>query len=92
MEYFALIYFLADDYLSRRGVLRDGHLQLRERSPWQRRLVLAGAFSDPADSALLIFHVKDKAVIESFIQNDPYVKNGLVTRWEIRPWSVAVGR
>jgi hypothetical protein len=30
-------------------------------------------------------------VIEQFVANDPYVKNGLVTRWRIRPWTTVVG-
>ncbi len=91
MEYFALIYSLVDDYLERRAALRDKHLSLAKEANSRGELILAGAFSGPADRALLIFRVKDKAVIEEFIRKDPYVNNGLVTRWEIRPWSVVIG-
>jgi uncharacterized protein YciI len=28
---------------------------------------------------------------ESFAASDPYVVNGLVTRWTVRPWTVVVG-
>jgi len=91
MEYFALIYYLVDDYLSRRTVFREIHLHLAREANSRGELVLAGAFSNPADRALLVFRVENKSVIEEFIRKDPYVENGLVTRWEIRPWSVVIG-
>jgi uncharacterized protein len=53
--------------------------------------VLGGAMADPVDQALLIFRVADVSIIEEFIRRDPYVTNGLVSRWEIRPWTVVVG-
>jgi uncharacterized protein YciI len=54
-------------------------------------IVLAGAFADPPDKALLIFDVDDRSAPEDFAKNDPYVLNGLVKRWEVRAWSVVVG-
>jgi len=33
-----------------------------------------------------------RAVVEDFVRDDPYVTNGLVTRWEIRPWAVVIGQ
>jgi len=92
MNYYVLIYHLVGDYLSRRGVYREEHLRLANDASRRGDLLLAGAFSDPADRALLIFHVKDKAIVEEFIRYDPYVINGLVTRWEIRPWTVVIGK
>ncbi len=91
MKYFALIYYVVDDYLTRRGAYREEHLRLVQEAHKHGELVLAGAFSDPADRALLVFRSSDASVIEKFIQKDPYVVNKLVTRWEIRPWSVVVG-
>lgn len=91
MNYYALIYYVVDDYISRRSSYRDEHLRLAREANHRGELVLAGAFSDPADRALLVFRTSDKSVIEGFIKQDPYVINGLVTRWEIRPWTVVVG-
>ena len=91
MEHYALIYYLVDDYLSRRTVFREKHLHLAKEANSRGELVLAGAFSSPEDRALLVFRVKNKSVIEEFIRKDPYIENGLVTRWEIRPWSVVIG-
>jgi uncharacterized protein YciI len=91
MNYYALIYHLVDDYITRRAQYREEHLGLAKKANQNGELILAGAFSDPPDSALLIFRVTDKSVIEEFVRNDPYVINGLVTRWEIRQWTVVIG-
>jgi len=29
---------------------------------------------------------------EEFAKNDPYVKNGIVDSWEVRPWMTVVGK
>ncbi len=91
IKYYALIYYLVNDYISRRAAFREEHLRLAAEANHRGDLLLAGAFSDPADRALLVFHVMETSIIEDFIRKDPYVKNGLVTRWEIRPWSVVIG-
>jgi len=90
MNYHALIYHLADDYMTRRTQYREVHLNLAKELNEQNKLILGGAFSDPPDTALLIFKVDDKSVIEDFVNKDPYVKNGLVEKWEIRQWTVVI--
>ena len=90
MNYYALIYYLVDDYISRRAEFREEHLKLANKADKRGELILAGAFSEPADKALLIFRADEKSVIEKFVENDPYVKNGLVTKWEIRLWTVVI--
>ena len=91
MNYYALIYYLIDDYISRRTQFRDTHLKMAKEANDRGELILAGAFSEPTDKALLVFKIPDKSVIEDFVTNDPYVKNGLVTKWEIRKWTVVIG-
>jgi uncharacterized protein YciI len=80
-----------DDYISRRSLYRDAHLRLAQEAHQRGELLLGGAFSDPTDQALLVFRAADKSVVEDFARHDPYVLNGLVTRWEIRPWAVVIG-
>ncbi|HEY1468838.1 MAG TPA: YciI-like protein [Candidatus Acidoferrum sp.] len=91
MPYFAVFYDVVDDFVARRAAFRQEHLRGVSESYARGELVLAGALADPADAALLIFHAHDKGVVESFIRNDPYVINGLVKKWEIRPWNVVSG-
>jgi len=86
-----LFYDVVPDYLERRGQYRDEHLGLVRDAHARGQLVLAGAYAEPADGAALVWHTADTAPIERFVASDPYVKNGLVTRWRIRPWTVVIG-
>lgn len=85
-----LEYTLADDYLERRTAFRDQHLALIEEAHGRGELLLAGALPDPYDRALLVWTAEREAA-EKFVQDDPYVREGLVTSWTIRPWNVVVG-
>jgi len=89
--HFALIYELVDDYLERRGALREEHLALAKAASERGELLLGGAFAEPADRALLVWAADDVAVVRRFVDTDPYVANGLVRSWDIRPWTVVVG-
>jgi uncharacterized protein YciI len=91
MPYYTLFYHLVDDYLTRRPLYREEHLRLAREAHERGELFLGGALADPADQALLVFRVRDRSVAEAFARNDPYVLNGLVTRWEVRPWTVVIG-
>ena len=91
MPYFALFYETVDDYAARRGEFRAIHLELAREAHARGELLLAGALADPLDRALLVFRVADRATVEAFAQRDPYVANGLVRRWEVRPWTVVIG-
>ncbi len=91
MNYYALFYYVVDDFVARRGEYREEHLRLVREAHRRGELLLAGALSDPADRALLVFRAADRSVAEDFARNDPYVKRGLVTRWEVRPWAVVIG-
>lgn len=92
MNYYALIYETVDDYVARRAEFRELHLRIAREAREQGDLVLGGAFDDPVDSALLVFRVVDKSKVEDFARKDPYVVNGLVKKWHIRPWKVVVGQ
>lgn len=91
MKYYALFYHVVDDFVARRAPYREQHLRLAREAHRRGELLLAGALSDPADRALLAFRASDSSVVEDFVRNDPYVTNGLVTRWEVRSWAVVIG-
>jgi hypothetical protein len=91
MKYFALIYYVVDGFVSRRTAFREEHLQLVGKANRRGELLLAGALGDPVDRALLVFRTQDRSIAEDFARNDPYVINGLVTRWEVQPWAVVIG-
>jgi uncharacterized protein YciI len=91
MKYFALFYDVVDDFPSRRSAHRDDHLRLAREAHRRGELLLAGALTEPADRALLVFRAADRSTVEYFARNDPYVTSGLVTRWEVRSWAVVIG-
>jgi uncharacterized protein YciI len=91
MSYYAVIYHVVDDYVARRAQFRAAHLEQAQAATERGELLLGGAFADPVDGALLVFRAPDRAAVEEFVRNDPYVVNGLVTGWEIRNWTVVVG-
>lgn len=91
MKYIALLYHVVDDYISRRAQFREEHLRLADEAAARGELILGGAFSDPYDTALLVFRVADTMIIERFVHNDPYFINGLVLSYEVREWNVVTG-
>jgi uncharacterized protein YciI len=90
MAYFALQYDVVPDHLTRRTPFRDAHLALAREAEARGELVMAGALADPL-GALLIFTADDDTCVRAFVSADPYVTEGLVTRWQIRPWAVVLG-
>lgn len=91
MPHFLLGYDLAPDYLDRRAQFRDAHLALAWAAADRGELLLGGATGDPVDGALLLFTGDTPAAAEAFARADPYVANGLVTDWRVRPWITVVG-
>lgn len=92
MKYYALLYEVVEDYVERRAGFREQHLRVAQAARERGELALAGAFAEPVDRALLVFHAADKTIVEDFARKDPYVTNGLVKKWEVRQWNVVVGQ
>ncbi len=89
--YYILSYKTADNYVERRKPFREEHLKLASLAHEKGALVLGGALADPADAAVLVFKGESPEAAEAFVKNDPYVKNGLIEEWSIRPWNVVIG-
>lgn len=90
--HYLLIYELSPDYLERRSAYRDAHLKLAWEASERGELVLGGAVAEPVDTAVLLFQGDSPAAAEKFAAADPYVQNGLVKSWRVRPWNTVVGR
>ena len=89
--HYLLLYDYAENAVERRAPFRDEHLRLAREALGRGELLLGGAFADPVDGAALLFRADDPSVVEAFVRRDPYVASGVVTRWRIRAWTVAVG-
>ncbi len=90
-EYHILFYKTVENYVERRKPYREFHLAYANAAADRGELILGGALDAPAGGAVLIFKTRDPAVVEKFARNDPYVSNGLITEWSVRPWTVVVG-
>lgn len=89
--HYLLCYDLAPDYLDRRAQCRTEHLQMAWRAQERGELVLAGALTDPADTAILLFHGESPDGAVRFAKADPYVTQGLVLSYKVRHWNTVVG-
>lgn len=86
--YYILFYKTVDNYIELRAPFRNDHLGLVNEFHSDGRMVMAGALSDPADGAVLIFKGDTPEAAHEFVERDPYVKNGLITEWSVRQWNV----
>jgi len=89
--YYILFYKTVDNYVEKRAPFRTEHISLAQQSFENGSLIMAGALADPLDGAVLLFKGNSPAVAEDFANNDPYVKNGLIVEWKVRPWIVVIG-
>jgi len=89
--HYLMIYELEADYMHRRGEFRAEHLSLARAAVARGEMVLGGALADPTDQAIMLFKAESPDVVHAFARADPYVLNGLVKRWSVRPWTTVVG-
>lgn len=89
--YSLLFYHYVADIVERRGPVREAHLTLAGEAHQAGLLLMAGALVEPVDGAVFVFATADRSVVEDFVARDPYVREGLVTAWRIRPWNVVIG-
>jgi uncharacterized protein YciI len=91
MKHFALLYDVVPGFIERRLPFREAHLERVRDANARGILLLAGALGDPPDGALLVFRADSSSVAEDFARADPYVTEGLITAWRVRPWTVVIG-
>jgi uncharacterized protein YciI len=91
VNYYALIYDGAADYVAKRTSHRDAHLALVREAHARGEILYAGAIGNPPNGALIIFRGLDPAAAEEFARRDPYVLNGVVSDWRVLPWHIVVG-
>jgi uncharacterized protein YciI len=90
--HYLLMYELSADYLERRAEFRTEHLKLAWEAQERGEIVIAGALAEPSDYAILMFTGDSPEAAERFAKADPYVTQGLVKSWRVRPWTTVVGK
>ncbi len=68
-----------------RKLHRAEHLKRLEALEREGRLLLAGPFTDGSGS-LIVMEARDREEVEAFMEGDPYVREGVFSRYEIRPF------
>ncbi len=81
-----LLYEYVEDMAEKRGPYRADHLAKIKAEQEAGHVTLAGALGDPPHAGAIVFQNVDRAHIEAFTSDDPYVKAGLVTSQRIEPW------
>jgi uncharacterized protein YciI len=89
--HYLLFYDVVPDYVERRTALRAAHLALAKHAVERGELFLGGALANPVDGAVLLFQGSSPEVATAFAKTDPYVTNGLVTKWRVREWTTVIG-
>ncbi len=89
--HYLLFYDYVENVVERRAPYREEHIKLAREAHERGELAMAGAYADPVDGAVFVFSADDPSVVDGFVRADPYVANGIVTGWRVRPWTVAIG-
>lgn len=84
---YVLLYDGAAD-MNRARVVFPAH-----RARWQEfasrgELLMIGPFTDPRQGAMGVFATREAA--EKFVHLDPFILEGVVTKWELREWREAL--
>ena len=86
-----MFYDVVDNFAEKRMPIREPHLKLVKEAHERGEIVMAGPLGDPLEQAMMLFRVADASTPENFARTDPYVKQGLVTSWRVKPWNVVIG-
>jgi len=82
---YVLFYEPADDVMSRAPAHFPAHQERIREYHAAGTLLMVGLFGDvQAHGSMAVF--SDRAAAESFAEGDPFVREGVVRRWEVRDW------
>jgi uncharacterized protein YciI len=87
--HYLLFYEKGSDYKAKQQPHQAEHREHVYASIERGEILLAGSLDDPDDgSAVLVFRCDDQELVKSFVETDPFVVHGVVTRWYVRRWNV----
>jgi len=85
---YVLYYESAPDVLQKAPLHIAAHRERWSEFATAGTLLMVGPFADPAQGAMGIFTSREAA--EEFAKGDPFVLNGVVSRWTMREWLEAL--
>lgn len=87
MKFAAIIEYLQDK--AKIGEIRPTHRQYLTSLKEKGQLVACGPFTDDS-GALIIYEAATKEDAEQLLQGDPFCKNGVFVKWQLRPWNAVM--
>ncbi len=88
---YILQYDYVDNVLEKRAPYREAHLAVFGKQVQSGNVILGGAIDHPPTGAIMIFRNLTPDDIEQVVQQDPYVANGIVTKYTIKPYIAVAG-
>lgn len=83
---YVLAYESAPDFMRKIPANIAQHRAMWKKFHGDGTLLMVGPFTDPpAGGALAVFTTR--AAAEAFVAADPFVLNGVVSKWTIREWN-----
>ena len=83
---YVLFYESADDVLSKAPAHFPAHEARLKDFHARGDILMVGTFGDPQEQgSMAIFPTRSAA--QAFVDGDPFVREGVVRRWEIREWN-----
>ena len=91
LKMFVLEYHYIENMLEKRTPFRAAHLDYANKFVANKILLAGGALVPDVMRGVLLLRTKDIEEVKAFANNDPYVKHGLVKRFDVTEWAIAVG-
>lgn len=86
---FAIIGYDGPDGARLRPTVRPAHLENLKLLVEQGRMIIGGPFTDGSGS-LMVVDFASEAEAQEFARNDPYTRQGVFARVEVRPFRQVV--
>jgi len=83
---YVMTYRAVADFLPLAQQNYPGHSARVDEFAGRGELLMVGTFDEPMDgTAMGVFTTREAA--EQFVAGDPFVLNGVVAEWSVRPWN-----
>jgi uncharacterized protein YciI len=87
MKYAAIIEYLQEK--AKIADIRPVHRQYLAMLKEQGKLAASGPFTDDS-GALIVYEAGSKEEAEQILQGDPFYKNGIFLKYQLRPWNTVI--
>jgi uncharacterized protein YciI len=83
-----LFYRSTPDVMAKAPIHFPAHKERVDAFHRRGDLLAVGTWADPREGSMAVFRTRTAA--EDFVKDDPFVKNGVVSSYEIRDWNEAL--